>query len=52
MQRQRLRWLAPAPAAQDAFNKELQQRLKGSVWLSGECGSWYVNKDGDGSSGE
>jgi hypothetical protein len=52
MQRKGLKWLEVTAAAQAAFNAELQKRLKGSVWLSGGCGSWYLNKDGKGSSGE
>lgn len=51
MSRQRLKWLAVTAAAQERFNEELQARLRSSVWLSGGCGSWYVNKDGEGSSG-
>lgn len=31
--------------AQTAFNQELQQRLKGTVWESG-CSSWYQQTDG------
>jgi hypothetical protein len=30
----------------------MRQRLKGSVWLAGGCGSWYLNSDGAGSSGK
>jgi hypothetical protein len=52
MQRKGLKWLEVTAAAQAAFNAEVQQRLKGSVWLSGGCSSWYLNKDGESSSGE
>ncbi len=31
---------------QVAFNRDLQRRLKGTVWLSGGCGSWYLDPDG------
>ncbi|KAF6256910.1 monooxygenase protein [Scenedesmus sp. NREL 46B-D3] len=50
MQRKRLRWLEVTAAAQARFNADVQRRLRGSVWLSGGCGSWYINKDGEGSS--
>jgi cation diffusion facilitator CzcD-associated flavoprotein CzcO len=33
------------PEVQDAFNEELQERLRGSVWNSG-CGSWYLDRHG------
>jgi hypothetical protein len=51
MRRQQLKSLEVSAAAQASFNKELQARLARSVWLAGGCGSWYVNKDGEGSSG-
>src|ERR1700742_2693848 len=38
--------LAPTRAAQDAFNNELQEKLKGSVWNSGGCSSWYLDEHG------
>ena len=31
--------------AQDEFNNEIQERIKGSVWTSG-CSSWYQQSDG------
>ena len=31
--------------AQDQFNEEIQERIKGSVWTSG-CSSWYQQSDG------
>ena len=31
---------------QAAFNRDLRQRLKGTVWTSGGCGSWYLDADG------
>jgi cation diffusion facilitator CzcD-associated flavoprotein CzcO len=33
------------PGAQDAFNAELQERLRGSVW-NGGCSSWYLDRNG------
>jgi cation diffusion facilitator CzcD-associated flavoprotein CzcO len=31
---------------QDAFNRDLRERLRGTVWTSGGCGSWYLDADG------
>jgi cation diffusion facilitator CzcD-associated flavoprotein CzcO len=33
------------PDVQDAFNAEMQERLRGSVWNSG-CSSWYLDRHG------
>ncbi len=30
---------------QDAFNADIHERMKGTVWMSG-CKSWYLNPDG------
>ncbi len=32
---------------QDAYNEDLQRRLKGTVWNSGTCASWYLDEDGE-----
>jgi cation diffusion facilitator CzcD-associated flavoprotein CzcO len=32
--------------AQDAYNEELQRRLQGTVWNSGGCRSWYLDRNG------
>ncbi|MEU1548255.1 NAD(P)/FAD-dependent oxidoreductase [Nocardia sp. NPDC005745] len=32
---------------QDAYNKDLQAKLAGSVWLTGGCSSWYLDKHGN-----
>jgi cation diffusion facilitator CzcD-associated flavoprotein CzcO len=37
--------LAPTQAAADRFNRELQQAMPGTVWVSG-CSSWYLGDDG------
>lgn len=29
------------------FNKTMQERLKPSVWMTGGCGSWYLDKHGN-----
>jgi cation diffusion facilitator CzcD-associated flavoprotein CzcO len=31
---------------QAAFNDDLRERLKSTVWTSGGCGSWYLDADG------
>jgi cation diffusion facilitator CzcD-associated flavoprotein CzcO len=31
---------------QERFNAELQRKLKGSVWTSGGCASWYLDEHG------
>ncbi len=31
---------------QAAYNDDLRRRLKGTVWTSGGCGSWYLDADG------
>ncbi|MBH0775858.1 flavin-containing monooxygenase [Nocardia bovistercoris] len=33
--------------AQNAYNKELKAKLARSVWNTGGCASWYVDKHGD-----
>ena len=40
-----LKALEVRPEVQDAFNAELQAKLRGSVWASG-CHSWYLGEDG------
>jgi cation diffusion facilitator CzcD-associated flavoprotein CzcO len=32
---------------QDAYNDELQDRLSGSVWMTGGCASWYLDAHGN-----
>eukprot|EP00775_Hariotina_reticulata_P003502 gene3502-3771_t len=49
MQANKLRLVEVKQAAQHSFTEEVQQRLKGSVWLSGGCKSWYQSKDGENS---
>ncbi|WP_328405609.1 flavin-containing monooxygenase [Nocardia sp. NBC_00403] len=34
-------------AAQDAYNAELKNKLEGSVWNTGGCSSWYLDKHGN-----
>src|SRR5688500_11816110 len=34
------------PERQNAFNREIQERLASSVWTDGGCRSWYLDPDG------
>jgi hypothetical protein len=34
------------PQAQDAFNDHLQRKLAGTVWNTGGCSSWYLDRNG------
>ena len=35
------------PDVVDAYNDELQRKLEGSVWMTGGCGSWYLDAHGN-----
>ena len=45
MERGNLRAVEVRPAIQEAFNTELQQRMRSTVWTSG-CTSWYLDASG------
>ena len=34
------------PAAQRSWNEEVQRRMKGTVWTTGGCASWYIDAKG------
>ena len=34
------------PEVQQAYNAELQEQLQGTVWNSGGCSSWYIDRNG------
>ena len=36
----------PTPEAQDAWNDDLQRRMKRTVWSTGGCASWYLDAHG------
>jgi cation diffusion facilitator CzcD-associated flavoprotein CzcO len=38
--------LEPQAEAQDAWNDNLQARMKKTVWTTGGCASWYVDENG------
>ncbi|MFC5746475.1 flavin-containing monooxygenase [Actinomadura rugatobispora] len=40
-----LDWIEVRPDAQDAFGREMRERLRSTVWDSG-CTSWYMTEDG------
>jgi cation diffusion facilitator CzcD-associated flavoprotein CzcO len=46
MRRGRVRALEVRAEAQERFNAELQERLSHSVWNTGGCGSWYLDRNG------
>jgi cation diffusion facilitator CzcD-associated flavoprotein CzcO len=35
--------LEPRAAAQEAWNADVQRRMKGTVWTEGGCSSWYID---------
>ncbi|MEO6891870.1 MAG: NAD(P)/FAD-dependent oxidoreductase [Ktedonobacteraceae bacterium] len=45
MDRRKLQAVDVQPEVQEAFNTEMQQRMKGTVWTSG-CASWYLDARG------
>jgi cation diffusion facilitator CzcD-associated flavoprotein CzcO len=34
------------PEAQAAYNAELEEMTRGTVWVSGGCASWYIDRNG------
>jgi cation diffusion facilitator CzcD-associated flavoprotein CzcO len=38
--------LEPRPAVQQAYNAEIQEQLRGTVWNNGGCASWYLDAKG------
>ncbi|MFI5777861.1 flavin-containing monooxygenase [Nocardia sp. NPDC051570] len=47
MDRLGLRTVEVRKDVQDKFNRELQGKLVGSVWNTGGCASWYLDKHGN-----
>jgi cation diffusion facilitator CzcD-associated flavoprotein CzcO len=45
MERQNAEVVEVHPEAQEAFDAEMQQRMQGTVWVSG-CASWYLDANG------
>ena len=46
MRREGLATIEVRPDAQDAYNDEIQRRMRGSVWTTGGCASWYLDANG------
>lgn len=46
-ERQGLRTVEVRRAAQDSYNSALQKKLTKSVWSTGGCASWYLDKHGN-----
>ncbi len=38
--------LAPRPEAQARWNREVQAKMAGTVWMEGGCASWYLDREG------
>lgn len=47
MRRQRVRSLEVRAEAQEDFSRMLRHRLSRTVWNTGGCASWYLDKHGD-----
>ena len=46
MRRAGLEAMAPTQEAFDAYNAEVREALPGTVWATGGCDSWYIDKTG------
>ena len=38
--------IEPRPEAQDEWNDAIQEKSQGTVWLTGGCKSWYIDRNG------
>lgn len=47
MRREGLAALEPSQAAQDAWTAEIRRKMKPTVWQTGGCASWYLDKFGN-----
>lgn len=47
MRERGLATIEPREDVQEAYNDDVQRRLKGTVWNDGRCASWYLDEDGD-----
>ncbi|TDB74160.1 4-hydroxyacetophenone monooxygenase, partial [Actinomadura sp. KC216] len=45
LRRAGLAWIDVRPDVQDAFTREMRERLRATVWEAG-CESWYMTADG------
>lgn len=46
MSRQGLASIDVEPEAQERHNQSVQEQMRGTVWTSGGCASWYLDKRG------
>jgi cation diffusion facilitator CzcD-associated flavoprotein CzcO len=46
MRERRLTSLEVRPEVQDTYNRDIQDRLAGTVWNAGRCASWYLDASG------
>ncbi|HEX8353717.1 MAG TPA: NAD(P)/FAD-dependent oxidoreductase [Pyrinomonadaceae bacterium] len=46
MERHGVETIEPRPEAQDAYVREVERRMEGTVWTSGGCASWYLDRTG------
>lgn len=46
MDAHRVRAIEPTPEAQEAFVASCNDRMRGTVWTSGGCSSWYLDRTG------
>jgi cation diffusion facilitator CzcD-associated flavoprotein CzcO len=46
MERGAVATVEPRPEAQAAFNAHIDERMRGTVWTSGGCESWYIDASG------
>lgn len=46
MERERLGTVEVRPDALERYNRRVQQRMEGTVWTAGGCGSWYLDAQG------
>jgi cation diffusion facilitator CzcD-associated flavoprotein CzcO len=42
--------IEPRPEVQEAYTQEIQREMPGTVWVSGGCASWYIDRHGINSS--
>jgi hypothetical protein len=46
MESKRLKSVEVRREVYDDFAREVEKRLRGSVWMSGGCDSWYIDEHG------
>jgi cation diffusion facilitator CzcD-associated flavoprotein CzcO len=46
MHKHKITTIEPRPEAQEAFVTAVEEKMRGTVWTSGRCKSWYLDKSG------